>query len=68
MYKNDRTAFDQDAGAVGLGYLYPLSKRTELYAAYGHIRNHNGAGYTVANNSESGSGSTAYNLGIRHSF
>jgi hypothetical protein len=63
-----RTSFNQDANSVGLGYLYPLSKRTGLYAAYGHIWNHNGAGYTVANNSEAGTGNTAYNLGIRHSF
>jgi predicted porin len=68
MRKDDRTSFNQDANSVGLGYLYPLSKRTGLYAAYGHIWNHNGAGYTVANNSEAGTGNTAYNLGIRHSF
>ncbi|HEX8603329.1 MAG TPA: porin, partial [Pseudoduganella sp.] len=44
------------------------SKRTGLYAAYGHVRNRNGAGYTVGNNTESGSGSTGYNLGVRHTF
>ena len=68
MRKNDKTSFNQDASSVGIGYLYPLSKRTNLYASYGHIYNRNGAGYTVANNTESGSGSTAYNLGVRHSF
>jgi len=68
MHKNDKTAFNQDANAWGIGYLYMLSRRTGLYAAYAHIDNKNGAGYTVANNSESGTGSTGYNLGIRHSF
>jgi predicted porin len=68
MHKNDKTAFDQDASSWGIGYLYWLSRRTNLYAAYGHIQNQNGAGYTVANNTESGSGNTGYNLGLRHTF
>lgn len=68
LHKNDRTAFNQDANAWGIGYLYALSKRTGLYAAYGHVDNRNGAGYTIANNTESGSGDTSYNLGMRHSF
>jgi hypothetical protein len=57
MHKHDRTHFNQDAGSIGIGY---------LHAAYGHIRNRNGAGYTIANNTEAGTGSTGYNLGIRH--
>lgn len=68
MRKDDKTAFDQDARAWGLGYLYPLSKRTTLYGAYGRIDNRNGAGYTVANNSDAGSGDSALNLGMRHAF
>lgn len=68
MRKDDKTAFNQDSRAWGVGYLYPLSKRTSLYTAYGSIDNENGAGYTVANNSESGSGDRAFNLGVRHTF
>jgi predicted porin len=68
MHKDDRTSFDQDASSWGIGYLYALSKRSGLYAAYGHINNQNGAGYTVANNTESGTGNSGYNLGIRHTF
>lgn len=68
QHKDDRTSFNQDASEWGVGYLYPLSKRTGLYAAYAHIDNRNGAGYTVGNNTESGSGSTGVNLGIRHTF
>lgn len=66
--KDDRTAFNQDATQLGVAYAYPLSKRTNLYAAYAKIRNKNGAGYTVGNNGEAGSGNAAYNLGVRHSF
>jgi predicted porin len=68
MHKDDRTSFNQDASSWGIGYLYSLSKRTGLYAAYAHINNQNGAGYTVANNTESGTGNSGYNLGIRHTF
>jgi predicted porin len=66
--KDDKTSFNQDAHAWGIGYLYPLSKRTNLYAAYGAIDNKNGAGYTVQNNTETGSGDKAFNLGVRHAF
>ena len=68
MRKDDRSAFNQDARSWGVGYTYPLSKRTSLYGAYAAIRNRNGASYTVANNSESGSGNRGMNLGLRHSF
>ncbi|MGB9107289.1 MAG: porin [Telluria sp.] len=68
MHKDDRTSFNQDASSWGIGYLYSLSKRTGLYAAYAHINNRNGAGYTVANNTEAGTGDSGYNLGIRHTF
>jgi predicted porin len=68
MRKDDKTSFNQDARAWGVGYLYPLSKRTNLYTAYGSIDNKNGAGYTVANNTESGTGDRAFNLGVRHTF
>ena len=68
QHKDDRTHFDQDAHEWGIGYLYALSKRTGLYAAYAHINNKNGAGYTVANNTESGTGNTGFNLGIRQTF
>jgi predicted porin len=68
MRKDDKTSFNQDARAWGIGYLYSLSKRTTLYTVYGAIDNKNGAGYTVANNTETGTGDRAFNLGIRHNF
>lgn len=68
MRKDDRTSFDQDARSWGLGYLYSLSKRSTIYTVYGHTVNKNGAGYTVANNSDAGTGDRAFNLGVRHTF
>jgi len=66
--KNDKTVNNQDADQWALGYLYSLSKRTGMYVAYAKIKNKNGAGYTVGNNNEAGSGDKAFNVGIRHAF
>jgi predicted porin len=68
MRKDDRTALDQDARSWGVGYLYSLSKRSTIYTTYGHVVNKNGAGYTVANNSDAGTGDRAFALGVRHTF
>jgi predicted porin len=68
MHKDDRTRFDQDANEWGVAYAYALSKRTSLYGAYGHVNNRNGAGYTIGNNTESGSGDSGWNLGLRQNF
>lgn len=66
--KDDRTGANNDANQIALGYTYALSKRTNLYAAWGRIDNKNLASYTVGNNSEPGSGDRAINLGVRHIF
>jgi predicted porin len=57
-----------DADQWGIGYTYSLSKRTNLYAAYGQISNDGAATYTVGNNSENGTTNKAFNLGVRHVF
>jgi predicted porin len=57
-----------DADQWGIGYTYSLSKRTNLYAAYGQISNDGAATYTVGNNSENGTSNKAFNLGVRHVF
>ncbi len=57
-----------DADQWGLGYTYSLSKRTNVYAAYGYISNDGAATYTVGNNSENGTSNKAFNLGVRHVF
>ena len=66
--KNDKTSFNQDADQWAIGYSHQLSKRTNAYLAYAKIKNKNGAGYTVGNNNEAGTGDKAFNVGIRHSF
>jgi predicted porin len=68
LRKDDKTGFNQDARQVSVAYSYPLSKRTDLYAAYGKINNQHGAGYTVVNSTESGSGNRASTIGLRHTF
>ncbi|MEG1055076.1 MAG: porin, partial [Janthinobacterium sp.] len=65
---NDKAATNADADQWALGYSYALSKRTSTYASYAKIKNKNGAGYTVGNNSNVGSGDKAFNVGVRHSF
>jgi GBP family porin len=66
--KNDKTMLNQDAQQYAVGYTYALSKRTSAYASYGMMKNRNGAGYTVGNNSDAGTGDRATNIGVRHSF
>jgi len=66
--KNDKESFNRDADQWAIGYNYALSKRTSTYVAYAKIKNKNGAGYTVGNNTEAGTGDKAFNLGLKHSF
>ncbi len=66
--KDDRTVRDQDASQWAVGLYHALSKRTSVYTSYGKIKNRRGAGYTVGNNTDVGSGDTAYNAGVRHTF
>lgn len=68
IHKNDKLSVDRDASQFALGYMYYLSKRTNLYASAAVIDNENGAVYTVGNGTESGTGDKAFNFGIRHAF
>ena len=65
---DDRTSLQKDATQWGLGYIYPLSKRTSLYTAYAHVSNHNNAGFLVGNATDTGTGTRAFNLGASHNF
>lgn len=65
---NDKSALDLDANQAAIGYTYSMSKRTMLYASYGHISNSNGAAFTVGNAIEGGSGNKGLALGIAHRF
>jgi predicted porin len=68
IHKDDRTLANMDADQLALGMTYAFSKRSALYAAYAHIKNRNGAPYTVGNASERGRGTNAINIGFRHAF
>lgn len=65
---HDASAMRQNARQAAIGYSHTLSRRTDLYAAYGHIRNSNGALFRVGTAADSGSGTSGVNLGVRHVF
>jgi predicted porin len=65
---NDTTSANKDARQWAVAYLYGLSPRSDLYTAYGHIGNRNGASFKVGNATDAGSGTTGINLGLRHRF
>lgn len=64
----DASTARQHARQVALGVTHGLSRRTDVYAAYGHINNRNGAVFRVGTAADSGSGTTGVNLGVRHVF
>ncbi len=68
IFKDGDDAMTGNANQVALGYTYTMSKRTNLYAAWGRINNGTNSLLTVGNNSEPGYGDKALNLGIRHIF
>jgi predicted porin len=68
IHHNDRTVADKDANQIGIGYIYPLSKRTSVYGAFARIQNQHGAAFTVGNATSSGTGDKAFNVGVVHNF
>jgi len=68
----DRTLNDADAEKWAIGARYSLSKRTELYADYAHIKNDSNANFRInpMGNSAglSGAGVNGFAMGIKHSF
>lgn len=66
----DRTATNQNATQIAVGYEYYLSKRTVWYTDYSRIRNDNNAGFTVGNAGDisAGSGDKGFATGLRHTF
>lgn len=76
IYKNDRTAANNDAQQFAVGYVYDLSKRTSIYTSYAHIRNNapNTAAtgfYRVWNANDvgnAGAGNSAVSIGMNHIF
>ena len=80
VHHNDRTSAatfsntgDEDASQWGLGYNYPLSKRTAVYTSYARLtddKNSFGkaASFTVGNATETGTGNKSFNFGVVHNF
>ncbi|AXS80479.1 porin [Dechloromonas sp. HYN0024] len=64
----DKTVSNADAWKIGVGARYALSKRTELYADYAHIKNDSAAGYSIGNNIVAGVGVNGLAMGMKHSF
>ena len=65
---NDKSNLNRDAQQWAVGAYYALSKRSDLYTAYGHISNKNGAAFVVGNATDNGTGNSGFNLGMRHQF
>ena len=65
---DDRTNFKKNATQAGIGYMYPLSKRTSVYTAYAHVSDKNGAPYVIGNATDYGTGTSGFNLGVVHNF
>ena len=64
----DKTLTNADAWKIGVGARYAMSKRTELYADYAHIKNDTNGAYTIGNNIGAGDGVNGLAMGIKHSF
>jgi predicted porin len=64
----DKTLSNADAWKIGVGGRYALSKRTELYADYAHIKNDTNGLYTVGNNIGDSIGVNGLAMGIKHAF
>jgi predicted porin len=64
----DKTLTDADAWKIGLGARYALSKRTELYADYAHIKNDVNGTYSIGNGIGAGVGVNGLAMGMKHSF
>jgi predicted porin len=68
VHSNDKELADQDANQIGVGYLYPLSKRTSVYTSFAHIQNLHGGTFTVGNATETGTGNKSFDIGVVHNF
>jgi len=72
--KDDRLNTNKDGKQFAVGYLYSLSKRTNVYTTYSRISNGDAATWTVGDASSGGSApsagnnSTGFTVGLRHKF
>lgn len=63
--KSDQRIADADSNMVAVGYLYALSKRTNLYTSYSRTENDRRASVNAA---APGATDTLFNVGVRHRF
>jgi len=57
------------AKLMAVGFVQPMSKRTDLYATYGRVSNSGGANAALNGSTTSAnSGSVGYEFGVKHSF
>lgn len=75
IQKQDRSGAANDANQIAVGYIYALSKRTNLYTSFSRIHNtmpntarNAGGFYTAGTAMDPGTGDKNYNIGIRHLF
>jgi predicted porin len=68
VHSNDKLDADQDANQIGVGFLYPVSKRTSLYTSFAHIQNLHGGTFTVGNATDTGTGNKSFDIGVVHNF
>lgn len=66
--KNDRDLANRDADQFAFGGTYAVSRHTDFYAAYSHVRLRSGPGKMVGSQVAPASGWSAFNVGMRHSF
>jgi len=67
MLKDDLVDND-DSKKLSLGYVYSLSKRTNLYTTVARVTNDDNAGRAAYGTTKPGDNSTGYQVGIRHTF
>lgn len=66
--KNDRDLANRDCDQFAMGGTYSMSRRTDFYAAYSLTEPRTGPGYMAGTPIVSSRGSSALNVGMRHSF
>jgi predicted porin len=66
--KFDERLANADARRVSIGYTYPMSKRTTVYAAYARTANDSAARYNIAAAAPTGAANSAMQVGLNHMF
>lgn len=68
MHKDNELRGSADSKVIALGYTYNLSKRTNLYTSYAHVKNDSLATVGLGGAAVAGRDPSTFNVGIRHRF